>query len=252
MKLKSLLALTAMAAVAAASATVTTDNTLCRIKIDSGTTNTIVSIPLVKVGVSADSAIDVSALVLTNNMSAGDSILHKKEDSWDAWTMVDGSGWTEAETVTGYNVSLPESDALARGEAIWVNQKTPTAFYVYGQVASSASTSVEIDGAEDATYTLIGNQNPDAYPFSSAKNWSGLQDEDRIIVPDASSAMGMKEYVFSDGAWVYVKTVSVTYNDQTISKKVVTSTEGMSIPAGIGIWFKTAAGTSGTTRTITW
>ena len=58
MNMKSLIALTALTAAGAASAEVISGNTLCRIKIDSGTKNTIVAVPLVKVGIDSGCGVD--------------------------------------------------------------------------------------------------------------------------------------------------------------------------------------------------
>ena len=75
MNAKTILSLTVLGAVTAASAAVKPANTLCRIEAASGPTSTIVAVPLVKIGTS-DGAIPVTDLVLTDNMSERDTILH--------------------------------------------------------------------------------------------------------------------------------------------------------------------------------
>ncbi len=251
MKLKSLLAVAAVSAAGIASATVTSDNTLCRVMINSGTTNTIVSIPLVTVAGTAES-IDISALILTNNLTAGDSVLLKNGEGWYAWSL-GKSGWEKADNASGVTAETTKapSDLLDRGSAVWVNRQDPSKpFYIYGQISTNDATSVTITGSDSAsTYTYVGNPNPDAYPLTTPKTkWSGLVANDRIIIPDSTGAASMKEYVWNGSDFGTISYETNTYG--YLVKKFTAATDSTTIPAGQAFWFVTAAGAG--ERTISW
>lgn len=269
MNMKSLIALTALTAAGAASAEVISGNTLCRIEVDSGAASTIVAVPLVKIG--DGSAIPVTELVLTNNLTVGDTILHyNASKKWDAWVITENSGvktWTPTVISVGSNNSTTEpaaGTALARGDAIWVNRAvTNEPFYVYGQVAGSSATAatstVEKGGADTPEYTMLSAPTTDPAGFQlntlvgkkASENGGAFADGDTIVVVDSSNAQfGRKEYVYKSSERQFC-TLTVTTSKITIGGVEYTSVTGQSwtpvpdtvkIPVGEGFWYVSKGG----------
>ena len=275
MNMKSLIALTALTAAGAASAEVISGNTLCRIEVDSGTKSTIVAVPLVKIG-NTPANIPVTELVLTDNLSADDTILHWNGTSWDAWEIVveEGTGaksWEPTTISEGSNnsQSAPAADtALARGDAIWVNRAvTNEPFYVYGQVAGSSATAAT-STAEQATsatspkYTMMSAPITDPAGFQlntivSKKTAGSFADGDTIVVVDSSNkTFGRKEYVYKTDKEAFC-TLTATTSTITIGGVEYTSVTGQTwtpvadtvkIPVGAGFWYVSKGGDP----TFTW
>ena len=240
MNLKSILALTTLAAVGTVSAAVTSANTLCRIEVNSGAKSTIVAVPLVKIG-AGDNAIPVTELVLPDGLAAGDTLLHWNGTAWDAWT-IDNGQWTALRVAEGNasNYATPASDtALARGEAVWVNQQTAGKFYIYGQVATSGAEapSIAIAGGTDANpaYTMLGNPKTEDLNVNSL-TFSGTPGaSDRIVFAAPGTSLGWGELSYKDRSWGYDEITTETKNGRTVTK--VTRKTDKTIPAGCGVWY---------------
>ena len=237
MNMKSLIALTALTAAGAASAEVISGNTLCRIKIDSGTKNTIVAVPLVKVG--TGEAIPANELVLTDNLSLGDKLLHwnTTSEKWEAWA-VNASGAWESAYVSEQNKNWisgsASSVALTRGDAVWVERSSASQpFYIYGQVGDGSATMPEIARESGAlTYIMMGNTNLQDVAINSLTFNGTPVEGDKISVP-VNTGLGVKEYTYDGSKWTHVGW-DLDANDVLIPTVTETSA---AIPAGQGFWY---------------
>ena len=250
MNAKTILSLTVLSAVTAASAAVTTDNTLCRIEVASGTKNTIVAVPLVKIG-TADGAIPVTDLVLTDNMSKDDTILHWNGSAWDAWMISDGK-WTPTVISEGSknSTSAPaEGTALARGDAIWVNRANPTVtegevtrakpFYIYGQVATTDSPAT-LPAIVGGAYTMMGNTALADKKISTLEFLGERQPVagDKIVWSNSANGTGVTQYEYNNNGWGSYKSTVVEKNGRKVISSVWTSVgDADVIPAGQGFWY---------------
>lgn len=236
MNMKPLFALTALTAAGAASAAVTSGNTLCRIEIASGTKNTIVAVPLVKVG--SGDAIPANELVLTDNLSEGDTLLHwnATESKWDSWEVKSGV-WTP-ELVNQNNNTQLSSEAtnvlLTRGDAVWVERtQVKGSFYIYGQVASGSVTMPAITRSGSAdTYIMMGNTNLQDVAIGSLTFNGTPAEGDKISVP-VNTGLGVKEYTYKGSKWTQV---GWSLDANGVLTPEVTETTAK-IPAGQGFWY---------------
>lgn len=227
MKLRSLICVSAVAAAmsAAATTTVTSGNTFCRFPVTSGFTNTIIALPFSGCGES-QMQIYVTNLVMTANLSNGDTLLWKSGSQWYGWE-ISGGNWVPIATAnqTAWNAGvLAEETAIPCGQACWLNRSnTAQPFYLYGQVNTNlAAVTVAAGTGSTPTYTLIGY--PTEQTALDLSAWNKGNNGDVIVVP-ASNAQGYKEYCRVDDAW---KTKSVSTSTQTITRngrtKTVTTT----------------------------
>lgn len=245
MNMKSLFALTAMAAVGAASAAVTTGNTLCRIEVNSGTTNTIVAVPVVKIA--EGTAIPVDKLVLTNNLAHGDTLLHwsSTKEKWEAWVIAN-SGWSPMSVSEGMQTTMTqgaENATLTRGDAIWVNRNNSDVskpFYIYGQVATAPATSTAVIGTSaEPIYTMMGNPTLAAVALNKSGLWptegaNKVAEGDTIAI-SAVNNFGRKEYTYKSdkGGWC-------TYGRVNGVKQWILTAD--TIDAGCGFWYISRGG----------
>lgn len=260
MNAKTILSLSVLSAVTAASAAVTTDNTLCRIEVASGTKNTIVAVPLVKIG-TADGAIPVTDLVLTDNLTTDDTMLHWNGSSWDAWIIAeDQEGakyWNPTVISEGSKNSLTapaEDTALARGDAIWVNRANPTVtegevtrakpFYIYGQVATTPGelpAIVRSTKKDELAYTMMGNTDLADKKISEITFNGTPMAGDKIVWGSAENATGTTEVEYKDGAWGFyestVKTITVNGKTHKVISTAWKTTGLPMVPAGQGFWY---------------
>lgn len=261
MKSKYLMLFATVAASCVATATVISSNTLCRIEVNSGQTNTIVSVPLVKTGENTDVNVVLSSLVQTNNFVTGDMLLRWNGASWDAWCMVEGTGWEPTIITAGgssYSKTKPAADtALARGDAFWVVREGVGAdltkpFYIYGQVALGAfgTKSIAKGSPEEPAYTLIGNPKLGALDLNDNLTWSNCGPNDKIVVASSVSATGYKEYqwatVDNTPCWAYrakTGTTTVAGHEVTVTGWVKATDD---IPAGVGVWYVSQSDTDKT------
>ena len=222
MKLRSLICVSAVAAAmsAAATTTVTSGNTFCRLPVNSEFASTIIALPFSGCG-EAEMQIYVTNLVMTANLTTGDTLLWKNASgTWYAWEF-DGTSWGAVTTATkdGHDVATPAAQtAIPCGQACWLNRSdTSKPFYLYGQVNTSiaSATAYAGDGSKP-TYTLLGYPTEQAdLLISSLPGNSG----DSVLVP-ADGGLGYKEYVYNDG-W---KTKSTTTTSTTITRGGKTKT----------------------------
>ena len=263
MNMKSLFALAAISAVGATSAAVTTGNTLCRIEVNSGTTNTIVAVPLVKIDQNGG-AIPVDKLVLTDNLANGDTLLHWNASAnegngvWEAW-VVANSVWTPVSVVDGMQaatVTAGASDAtLTRGDAIWVNRTfsgTSTPFYLYGQVTAGSATATTLARGTATTnaYTMVGNPLTEEKAVNSLTFTGGINTGDAIVWGNSTSIGGVKELTYDGKEWGSFTTTKATLPSGLVVNQKSWTCSTDSIPAGQGFWYVSKGGTG--TLTVAW
>ena len=251
MNAKTILSLTVLSAVTAASAAVKTSNTLCRIEGASGTNNTSVAVPLVKIGTS-DGSIPVTELVLTDNMSEDDTILHWNGSTWDAWE-ISGGKWTPMVISEGSKNStsaLAEGTSLARGDAIWVNRANPTVtedgvtrakpFFIYGQVATTDSPAT-LPEIVPGAYTMMGNTALADKKISTLQFPGERQPVagDKIVWSNSANGTGVTQYEYKEGnGWGSYTSTVVLKNGRKVISSVWTSVgDADVIPAGQGFWY---------------
>ena len=264
MNMKSLIALTALTAAGAASAEVISDNTLCRIEINSGAKSTIVAVPLVKIG-DGNAQIPVKDLVLTDNLAVGDKILHWNGSSWDAWVIIETAGvksWSPTVISEGSKNSQTkpaENTALARGDAIWVDRaSTISPFYIYGQIPTSSEglTSVVTAGSSSQPgYTMMAAPATDSAGFKlntlvSKKTAGDFADGDKIVIVDATARLGRREYTYKTETKNFSVEEDVLDSTNTYPIGVTWTAIGddVVLPVGCGFWYVSVGGNP----TITW
>lgn len=259
MNIKSLLTLATLTAAGTAAAAVYSNNTLCRIEINSAAKSTIVAVPLAKVGtgdptkVGTGDPIPVTELVLTDNLENGDTLLHwnKTDENWEAWS-VNGSAWKPLTITQGMDTTWTkgaDTATLARGDAIWVNRSnTSKSFYIYGQVATGGETTV-VPPTDPATvaYTMMAAPTTDKDGFQlntlvGKKTTGSFADGDMIVVSNPSdSKFGRMEYTFKSEKENFCS-LEATRDDQDkvtgIAWKVVNAT----VPVGEGFWYVSKGG----------
>lgn len=261
MKLKSLLTLVALSAAGTASAVVLSENTLCRIRINSTAKSTIVAIPLAKIG--DGSSVPVTEFVLTDNLSAGDTLLHLKSTAadgtrtWEAWT-IDNGAWKpmiiSENSVTTMTAGAADA-TLSRGDAVWLNRSaTDKPFFIYGQVASASATSTAAAGTATApAYTLMGNAKTVSVTLSSLAYANGTAPSvgDKIVIGNPDSPFGYNEYTWQTAmntqtpAWCEEGLYTNSENKTRIGW---VKAETASLGPGVGFWYISVGGTP----TIQW
>ncbi len=228
------------------------------LKIESATTNTMISIPWTWYSAAEMDAehIPVRKLVKTTNLTAGDMIYADVDDGsvYAAWTLIDGA-WTPCSTVkverngTGRVkvVADEEDDAgdygrarrVARGNALWVVRRKPVdaegrpiPFWVYGQSVTTEVASVVFapTGTQTVVSTMLGN------PYARDVKLNALDFEGEIVSGDRiwfytpQGLMKTLKYVSGKG-WRMATTKLVDGSPRTVYTYDVT------IPAGLGFWY---------------
>ena len=252
MNFKTLMAFSAALVCTSLLAVVTTGNTLCRIAVESRTKDTIISLPLVDVGGTADS-INITKMVLTENLSNGDTLMAKIDGMWQTWMLQNGV-WVGARTVSGdETTSSSPNAAFERGTAIILRRigsdsDLTKPIYLYGEFKNAAKEQAPVVGG----WTLMGNALPSDFEINKEGFWTaeGSPSEgDQLIV--ATSLLGIKEYTWGTlserTGWI---TATMSKNDKgvLVSTKVIADD---SIPAGHGFWYR-SVGTRVPTVTWTW
>lgn len=229
MNAKTILSLTVLGAVTAASAAVTTDNTLCRIEVASGTKNTIVAVPL-KTIAGTDETIKLTDLVLTDNLSEGDYILHKGSTGWESWRVSAEGKWTSvAVSDAGVTTVSGPDTAMSRGDAFWlVRANASQPFYLYGEVIDTNAANLTIGPG----YTMMGNTALEPVAINSIK-FNGTQKKGDKIAIATTKGIGAKEYTYNGTEWTEA-TLALDANG--VLRPTVTKTAA-TIPAGQGFWY---------------
>ena len=221
-------------------AVVTTGNMLCRIAVESETKDTIISLPLVDVGGLGDS-ISITNMVLTENLSDGDTLMAKIDEKWQTWMLQNGI-WGGATTVSGdETISSSPNAAFERGTAIILRRtgSLTKPIYLYGEFRNEAKEQAPVSGG----WTLMGNALPSDFPINKEGFWTAEGSPskgDKLIVP-VVKGLGVKEYTWGTlGEGENTKTgwIVAEFNMENgvlVSEKVLTQD---SIPAGQGFWYQ--------------
>ena len=261
MKLRSIICASAVAAAMAASATttVTGTKTFARLPVSSTFESTIIALPFRGCG-EAEMEIYVTNLVQTTNLTDGDTLLWKNASgNWLGWEF-NGTAWQAIRTAnqTAYNAGVPaEETAIPCGQACWLNRSnaaTQPVFYLYGEVnASKRSVEVAAGTGTKPIYTIVG------YPYEAAPldlaTWTGGEEGDTILVPEAGNNFGYKEYRRGASKW-QVSTATTTTKTNPRTGKTTTVVTGYTyadttdtIAAGLGFMYGRLADTA---ATLTW
>lgn len=242
----SLIALTTGVCLAGAGDSV---NVFGALEVHSKSTNTIVSVPWVNLGPGEERPIRACDLVMTNNLSLGDTILvynldkRSIDQQYTGWVL-SKTGWESITTVSTDGLSVAPEAELAlvnRGKAFWLRRSHPmqgseaVPFYLCGQYTASAAESVDIDpgSRELPIYHFL------ASPAGEDKcindfDWKpyAVNDNDTISVPlnDVKGAFRIYFYDRSVGKWYY-----------KMPNKNARNYNGI-INAGTGFWYISRGG----------
>lgn len=240
MKLRSLIGFCALAVASVAVAEDIVGNTCGLMNVPSTTEATMIAVPWVTVGGTADT-MQIATLVKTDTLSAGDELYYYDGSAYNRWVLEDGAWKPSAVTnKDGTFVSPAAGFAVPRGQGLFlVRKNTASEIWLYGQNSTeSASVAVTAGTATTPTYTMIANPNTSDYDLNT-KSVAGAAG-DQIILGDGT--------IYSYGS-AWTKTISET---KTIGTKTVTvkkqSSEGVVIPAGQGAWYVSKGGSP----TINW
>ncbi len=247
MKLRLMMGWCALAATMALGADVTGQNTCGLMNVPSDAQYTMISVPWVTVGGSAD-AMEVAKLVKTDTLTSadelysGDELYYYANGTYYRWVLKDGV-WTPTHTTMAdakgdsVTVVAPEASyTLPRGTGLFLVRKdTSKEIWLYGQYSTEkVSVTVAKGAAGTPAYTMIANPNAEAYNL----NDKGVTGEagDQILLDDAKTL-----YTFKDGSWLRqgTKTVTIGSTEKAVAAWVK---DGCVIPAGRGAWYVSKGG----------
>ena len=248
MKRKVFLAFAGAMIAGASFASVSASNIVCRIAISSVETNTIVSLPLVDIGVPGVSTINATNYVLTVGLKAGDRLLQKTANDdgvfeYQGWTLLtDGGEWT-AVTLSSSSITVPalQSAVFQRGGALMLSRTDPESsnpFYLLGQVATDPIEVSPVAG----TRTMMANMLP--YPVDILdlpyKDGTSPATLDVISVPTAFNGENLYWTVPTSGGkatWCRNQRVNRRNSYVAVEQGTVV------VPAGTGFWYMSAGST---------
>lgn len=181
--------------------------------------------------------VSANSLVSIEELDTDTELYVFQNDSYSAWGIVDGK-WEPIESTLG---TPDPNQTIAAGCAVWlvfpVNKTLPSAVYIYGQVVTAKSWTIE-----RAKNNLLCNPTGSALSGSTiaAKLASVLTAKDKIV-PIGATYAGEYIYGGSGKGWKRMNP------NGTIDKNVDMST--LSIPANGAFWYYSAG--TGETVTIT-
>ncbi len=228
------------------------------LKIESATTNTMISIPWTWYSAAETNAehIPVRKLVKTTNLTTGDMLYASVDDgsTYAAWTLFDGV-WQPCSTVkvdrngTGRVkvVADEEDDAgdygrarrVARGNALWVVRRKPVdtdgrpiPFWIYGQSVTTEVANIVFapTGTQTVVSTMLGNPYARDVKLNALDFEGEIASGDRIWFYTPQGVMKTLKYVSGKG-WRMATTKLVDGSPRTVYTYDVT------IPAGLGFWY---------------
>ena len=258
MKLRLMMGVCALAAATALGADVMGRNVCGLMNVPSDAEVTMISVPWVKVGGSAD-PIEVANLVKTDTLTsadelyAGDELYYYANGTYYRWVLK-GGVWTPTATTkedtkgNPVTVLAPEASyTLPRGTGLFLVRKdTSKEIWLYGQysteeVSVTVAKAEVVDGKMVPAYTMIANPNADAYDLNE-KGVGGAAG-DQILLGDGGTTL----YTRTETAWTRKTDVTKTINGVDRTFKTDT-TDGVVIPAGTGAWYVSKGGSP----TIAW
>lgn len=221
------------------------------VEVQSKSTNTIVSVPWVHLGEGADRAIQACDLVLTNNLTEGDSLLVYNMDrryvdqEYTGWAL-GADGWEPIITVTKDSLAMaPEAEnaLVKRGKAFWLRRQRPmegtkaVPFYLCGQYTVNPAESVTIEaGSEEApAYHLLASPaGVDKCINDYGWQYYNINTNDTITVPlnNVNGTSRLYRYDMEARQWYY--TVSSPLGSRKEYNGVIN--------AGTGFWYISRGG----------
>ena len=233
-------------------------NVLGILPVTSSARRTIVAVPWCAMSAADDAAIQVSNLVKTANLAAGDLLHYVNSDGkYNTWRLAEGTGgvkyWASVNEAGEQQLGAsPASDVttVSRGNAIVLIRNgadLTKPFYLYGQVGTAATVSSTIasGSASAPAYTLIAPPKPGAWNVNSA-TWADVGENDRIFVYGNGGIT--IELVWNGGKWCYLKDVFKEVGGQKIRTGVEKVAYEDDISAGQGAWYVSYGGSP----TLTW
>lgn len=227
------------------------------LKIQSSTKETVVSVPWIGLDAKGDAGtapVDVSTLVRTTNLQAGDRVMAVRADGvYQEWTLDANGVWqsevTAAKKAGGAQQVQFEAPAatertVSRGLAIWVirngeNRDLSKPFYVAGQYASSAAATEIAGGTASApAWTLLMNPDGSATDLNAIA-WQNGTDEwlplatDQIAVTSDSGAKALYSWSTTSHKWGKTEYVQNEENGIYYPQRNETAV----VPADRGIWY---------------
>ncbi len=267
MKLKSFVAVTAVVTAGVALAKFESNTTLCQIQVSSPYTNTVVALPLVEVGGSADT-INPADYVLTNGLVTGSYMYIKEGDTLKGWALT-AQGWepcavAEARTnAVIHSVAAADNEAVARGNAVWLFRNGASLgekpIYLWGQLSLNEATNTAT-----GAYTMMGNASTNAVRLT-ALNWQVPPAVgDKVMFIDDSAYGVTNEFTCSSSAnppsWTFVTNSTRTVIIRGQEKQITTffdvelapnSVNDPTIDPGAGFYFYRKS-TEGTAPKVVW
>ncbi len=231
-------------AAGASFASVTTTNKICRIKVTSAETNTIVALPLVNIGVPYQTTLNATNYVQTVGLDTG-TILYQNTTNengvfvQNGWYLLNGTWVAPSQSSGGITTPALETAEYERGPANVLRLfrpdpgtgGAPRSFYLVGQVPPSGST---VTFSPASKYqTLVGNPMPSELDITSIgfTEGKGPSDGDYIVVP----SRGETHYTWHEGNWcTYVRQRNgrtITYVWTPVAANAVT------VAPGSGFWY---------------
>ena len=255
-----LLSVAILAASVCAADEISTSNVLGILPVTSSAKRTIVSVPWCAMSATDDAAIQVSNLVKTANLTAGDMLHYVNSDgSYLSWRL-NGDGevkyWESVNIATEGVVSVSPSahnQTVARGNSIVLirqNPGNPGTFYLYGQVGTAATVSSAIVAGTDTVpaYSLIASPKPAAWDVNDSAIWANVGENDRIFVYGNDGITIELVWNTENSKWCYLKDVFAEVGGQQVRTGTQKTVYENDIPAGQGAWYVSYGGSP----TLTW
>lgn len=262
MKLKSLIAFAGVACAAASygdATTVSTANTLCRIKFTTTEQEVLIGLPLVDVG-GTTQTINATNYISTVGLPGGTTLFGKDSATgkWSSWE-ISQNAWAKLTIVADDSKYVPGDNAsFARGSAVRLkfnDNLESHDVYLYGQVANASTTGTEATTASrdsvKATYTLLSNINASQVEIGNL-DITGIAKGDKIALL-SSTGTGMKEYYYDGSKWMedaYITETATIMGEEVTSVRKTTSEASKRFQPGEGFFYITAPGNGD--ATFTW
>ena len=252
-----LLSLALFASVAVFADEIESSNVIGVLPVTSSAKRTIVSVPWCAMSATDNAAIQVSNIVKTANLTAGDMLYYVQSNGeYTAWRLSDTEVkyWESVNIASDKSVTVSEDahdQTIARGNSIILvrqnpgTAESPNTFYIYGQVGTSdatVSTAVVQGSSVSPAYTLIAAPSAAAWNLNDI-TWTGAGENDQISVPLANGYV--KTLTFSGGKW---GSNEPALDSETHMTKYTWTQYSTAIPAGQGVWYVSFGGNP----TISW
>ena len=229
---------------------ITSSNVLGILPVTSSAKRTIVAVPWCAMSATDDTAIQVSNVVKTANLTVGDMLHYVNSDGkYNTWRLAESDAgvkyWESVNEANEQQLSLtPASDVttVARGNAIVLIRTGDLSkpFYLYGQVGTSemVDTAVAVGSLGSPAYTLIGAPTAAAWSVNDAGiSWGEVGSKDCLFVPGNNG--WNTRLVWSDSKWCCQQLV--IGDDGAITGSTLRPYT-MPIPAGRGVWYVSYGG----------